>query len=113
VGEDRPSYRALTSENVVESSGKQVTDMGTRMVIRQVREKVTPGTSALFVLTSGSTALRQPSFLRVMLVFAATVVVQVGIRLSAPILDLILSPWSRARCTPGSSVAGYLPRWPW
>jgi AI-2 transport protein TqsA len=36
-----------------------------------------------------STALRQPSFLRVMLVLAATVVVLVGIRLSAPILNPI------------------------
>ncbi len=36
-----------------------------------------------------TTALRQPSFLRVMLVLAATVVVLVGIRLSAPILNPI------------------------
>ena len=36
-----------------------------------------------------ATALRQPSFLRVMLVLAATVVVLVGIRLSAPILNPI------------------------
>ena len=36
-----------------------------------------------------STALRQPSFLRVMLVLAATVVVLVGIRLGAPILNPI------------------------
>src|SRR5918995_2014685 len=35
-------------------------------------------------------ALRQPSFLRVMLVLAATVVVLVGIRLGAPILNPIL-----------------------
>jgi AI-2 transport protein TqsA len=35
-------------------------------------------------------ALRQPSFLRVMLVLAATVVVLVGIHLSAPILNPIL-----------------------
>jgi AI-2 transport protein TqsA len=35
-------------------------------------------------------ALRQPSFLRVMLFLAATVVVFVGMRLSAPILDPIL-----------------------
>ncbi len=35
-------------------------------------------------------ALRQPSFLRVMLVLATTVVVFVGMRLSAPILDPIL-----------------------
>ena len=37
-----------------------------------------------------TTALRQPSFLRVMLVLAATVVVLVGLRLSAPILNPIL-----------------------
>jgi AI-2 transport protein TqsA len=37
-----------------------------------------------------TTALRQPSFLRVMLVLAATVVVLVGIRLGAPILNPIL-----------------------
>src|ERR671911_837370 len=36
-----------------------------------------------------ATALRQPSFLRVMLVLAAMVVVLVGIRLSAPILNPI------------------------
>jgi outer membrane PBP1 activator LpoA protein len=36
VGEDRPSYCALTSENVVESGGKQVTHMGTRMVYKIV-----------------------------------------------------------------------------
>jgi AI-2 transport protein TqsA len=36
-----------------------------------------------------STTLRQPSFLRVMLVLAATVVVLVGIRLAAPILNPI------------------------
>src|SRR5918993_4293045 len=36
-----------------------------------------------------TTTLRQPSFLRVMLVLAATVVVLVGIRLSAPILNPI------------------------
>jgi outer membrane PBP1 activator LpoA protein len=36
VGEDRPFYRALTSENVVESGGKQVTRMGTRMVYQIV-----------------------------------------------------------------------------
>jgi AI-2 transport protein TqsA len=36
-----------------------------------------------------STALRQPSFLRVMLMLAATVVVLVGIRLAAPILNPI------------------------
>src|SRR5215216_6110081 len=34
--------------------------------------------------------LRQPSFLRVMLVLAATVVVLVGVRLGAPILNPIL-----------------------
>src|SRR5215212_9487410 len=34
-------------------------------------------------------ALRQPSFLRVMLVIATTVVVFVGMRLAAPILDPI------------------------
>src|SRR5215213_7041014 len=37
-----------------------------------------------------TTTLRQPSFLRVMLVLAATVVVLVGIRLGAPILNPIL-----------------------
>ena len=37
-----------------------------------------------------TTALRQPSFLRVMLVLAALVVVFTGMRLSAPILDPIL-----------------------
>ena len=36
-----------------------------------------------------TTVLRQPSFLRVMLVLAATVVVLVGIRLGAPILNPI------------------------
>ena len=37
-----------------------------------------------------ATALRQPSFLRVMLVLAATVVVLVSLRLGAPILNPIL-----------------------
>ena len=37
-----------------------------------------------------TTALRQPSFLRVMLVLAALVVVFTGMRLAAPILDPIL-----------------------
>jgi AI-2 transport protein TqsA len=37
-----------------------------------------------------TTALRQPSMLRVMLALAATVVVFVGMRLAAPILDPIL-----------------------
>jgi hypothetical protein len=37
-----------------------------------------------------TTALHQPSFLRVILVLAATVVVLVGIHLSAPILNPIL-----------------------
>jgi AI-2 transport protein TqsA len=37
-----------------------------------------------------TTALRQPSFLRVVLLLAATVVVFVGMRLAAPILDPIL-----------------------
>ena len=37
-----------------------------------------------------STALRQPSFLRVMLLLATLVVVFVGMRLAAPILDPIL-----------------------
>ena len=36
-----------------------------------------------------TTTLRQPSFLRVMLVLSATVVVLVGIRLGAPILNPI------------------------
>src|SRR5215213_8592398 len=38
-----------------------------------------------------ATALRQPSFLRIMLFLATTVVVFVGMRLSAPILNPILS----------------------
>jgi predicted PurR-regulated permease PerM len=37
-----------------------------------------------------TSTLRQPSFLRVMLFLAATVVVLVGIRLGAPILNPIL-----------------------
>src|ERR687884_635739 len=37
-----------------------------------------------------TSALRQPSFLRVMLLLAAMVVVFVGMRLAAPILDPIL-----------------------
>src|ERR671911_1386000 len=37
-----------------------------------------------------TTTLRQPAFLRVMLLLAATVVVLVGIRLGAPILNPIL-----------------------
>jgi AI-2 transport protein TqsA len=57
-------------------------------------------------------ALRQPSFLRVMLVIATTVVVFVGMRLAAPILDpiffavvlaLLFSPiyaWVRRRGIP-------------
>src|SRR5918993_2829254 len=55
-----------------------------------------------------TTVLRQPSFLRVMLVLAATVVVLVGIRPGAPILNptffavvlsLIFSPvYSRSGC---------------
>jgi predicted PurR-regulated permease PerM len=44
-------------------------------------------TSFAEALTS---TLRQPSFLRVMLVLAATVVVLVGPRLAAPILNPIL-----------------------
>ena len=36
MGEDRPSCRALTSENVVESGGKQVSHKGTRMVYQIV-----------------------------------------------------------------------------
>ena len=59
-----------------------------------------------------TTALRQPSFLRVMLVLAATVVVLVGIRLGAPILNpiffavvlsLLFSPiysWLKSRGLP-------------
>jgi AI-2 transport protein TqsA len=59
-----------------------------------------------------TTALRQPSFLRVMLFLAATVVVFVGMRLAAPILDpiffavvlaLLFSPiyaWVRRRGIP-------------
>jgi AI-2 transport protein TqsA len=41
------------------------------------------------IVGSFATALRQPSFLRVMLVLAATVVVLVGMRLGAPILNPI------------------------
>src|SRR5918998_5015485 len=41
------------------------------------------------VLGALATTLRQPSFLRVMLLLAATVVVLVGIRLGAPILNPI------------------------
>jgi hypothetical protein len=41
-----------------------------------------------------STALRQPSFLRVVLVLAATVVALVGVRLGAPILIPSSSRWS-------------------
>src|SRR5215213_8488005 len=59
-----------------------------------------------------ATALRQPSFLRVMLVLATTVVVLVGIRLGAPILNpiffavvlsLLFSPlysWLKSRGLP-------------
>ena len=59
-----------------------------------------------------ATALRQPSFLRVMLVLAATVIVLVGIRLGAPILNpiffavvlsLLFSPlysWLKSRGLP-------------
>jgi AI-2 transport protein TqsA len=59
-----------------------------------------------------ATALQQPSFLRVMLVLAATVVVLVGIRLGAPILNpiffgvvlsLLFSPlysWLKSRGLP-------------
>ena len=36
MGEDRPSSHALTSENVVEGGGKQVTHMGTRTVYQIV-----------------------------------------------------------------------------
>jgi hypothetical protein len=36
VGEGRSSYRALTSEKVVESGGKQVTHIGTPMVYKIV-----------------------------------------------------------------------------
>ena len=36
MGEDRPSCRALTSENAVESGGKEVTHMGTTMVYKIV-----------------------------------------------------------------------------
>src|SRR3712207_2809058 len=63
-----------------------------------------------------STTLRQPSFLRVMLVLAATVVVLVGIRLAAPILNpiffalvltLLFSPvyaWLKNRGLPSALV---------
>jgi AI-2 transport protein TqsA len=59
-----------------------------------------------------TTALRQPSFLRVMLLLAALVVVFVGMRMAAPILDpiffavvlaLLFSPiyaWLRRRQVP-------------
>ena len=36
--------------------GGSLNDVGIDDFIRQVREKVTPGTSALFALTSGATA---------------------------------------------------------
>ena len=60
-------------------------------------------------------ALRQTSFLRVMLVLAATVIVLVGIRFGAPILNpiffalvlsLLFSPIYSC-----SSTAARLPRW--
>ena len=62
-----------------------------------------------------TTALRQPSFLRVMLVLAATVVVLVGIRLGAPILNpiffaVVLTLLS-APSIPGCYGAASLPRW--
>ena len=63
-----------------------------------------------------TTALRQPSILRVMLGLAATVVVLVGMRLAAPILNpilfavvlsLLFSPiyaWLRRHRIPGGSA---------
>ena len=42
------------------------------------------------IVESVTTTLRQPAFLRVMLLLAATVVVLVGIRLGAPVLNPIL-----------------------
>src|SRR5918994_7981039 len=48
-----------------------------------------PTESRADVLGSLATTLRQPSFLRVILLLAATVVVLVGIHLGAPILNPI------------------------
>ena len=50
-----------------------------------------------------TTALRQPSFLRVVLVLAALVVVFVGMRLAAPILDPSSSLWSWRSCSAPST----------
>jgi AI-2 transport protein TqsA len=48
-----------------------------------------PASDSTGITEAITTTLRQPSFLRVMLVLAATVVVLVGIRLGAPILNPI------------------------
>jgi AI-2 transport protein TqsA len=50
----------------------------------------TPSAESTGIGEAVTTALRQPSFLRVMLFLAATVVVLVGMRLGAPILNPIL-----------------------
>jgi AI-2 transport protein TqsA len=49
----------------------------------------TPASDSAGIAETITTTLRQPSFLRVMLVLSATVVVLVGIRLGAPILNPI------------------------
>jgi predicted PurR-regulated permease PerM len=49
-----------------------------------------PTKSRAGIVESLATALRQPSFLRVMLFLATTVGVLVGMRLGAPILNPIL-----------------------
>jgi AI-2 transport protein TqsA len=49
-----------------------------------------PAKGSTDIVESVATTLRQPAFLRVMLLLAATVVVLVGIRLGAPILNPIL-----------------------
>src|SRR5215216_4490014 len=48
-----------------------------------------PASDSAGIAETITTTLRQPSFLRVMLVLSATVVVLVGIRLGAPILNPI------------------------
>jgi hypothetical protein len=48
-----------------------------------------PASDSASIAETLTTTLRQPSFLRVMLVLSATVVVLVGIRLGAPILNTI------------------------
>ena len=55
-----------------------------------MKPRATPQDGNSGIVETIATALRQPSFLRVMLVLAALVVVFVGMRLAAPILDPIL-----------------------